>query len=173
MNIARGSDEESRTMNASDGLREIDDSVVTRYLQIRSFFHERMLGRIGERILMKFAVTPTRRLGATVVAFLRNGFVRLDEGELWPVVLLTPITIAPALCVQISGECLAELGTMLNGPQRIRERHWEEWVGWETPLASLAPAFYDLSHEEQEATILPWYQTDLDWLVNVDLLQRR
>jgi hypothetical protein len=160
-------------MNASDGLREIDDSVVTRYLQIRSFFHERVLGRIGERILEQFAVTPTRRIGATVVALLRNGFVRLDEGELWPVVFLTPVHIAPALCVQISGERLAELGTMLNGPQRIRERHWEDWVGWETPLASLAPTFHNLSHEEQEATILGWYQNHLDWLVNADLLQRR
>src|SRR5262245_9315960 len=121
----------------AEALRESDPSVAARYLQLRSHLNDRLLTRVEALIQTRATVTPTRRVTATLVALTRGGFVRADEGELWPVVFLTAVDITLALCVQITQERLSSLGTMLNGPQRLRHRGWEDWWGWETNLASV------------------------------------
>ena len=110
---------------------------VARYLQVRSQFHDRLLPRVESHIEARYRVQPIRRITATLVALVHGGFMRPVEGELWPVVFLTPVDISLALCVQIAPERLTGLGTVLNGPQRIRHRHWEDWWGWEISAAGV------------------------------------
>lgn len=155
-----------------DGLRVSDAAVVARYLQVRSHFHDRVLARVESHIETRYQVQPTRRLTATLVALVRGGFERPGEGELWPVVFLTPVDVSLALCVQIATERLTSMGTMLNGPQRVRHRQWEDWWGWETPLADVRPNFFDLSAGEQDDAMVAWYVDHLEWLAQSGLMQR-
>jgi hypothetical protein len=83
------------------------------------------------------------------------------------------VDITLALCVQITGERLAGLGTVLHGPQRLRHRHWEDWWGWETTLTGVHPGFYGLTPEGQEEAILAWFGDRLEWLAHNGLLQRK
>jgi len=62
---------------------------------------------------------------------------------------------------------------MLNGPQRLKHRHWEDWWGWETGLTGLHTHFFDLLALEQEHAMLTWYSDKLDWLTQSGLLRRR
>jgi hypothetical protein len=160
-------------MEPSEGLRPRDAAVVSRYLQLRSEFHDRLLARVEMLIREKYDVQPMRRLSTSLVALTRLGFVRPGEGELWPVVFLTPVDITLALCVQLTAERLASLGTVLKGPQRLRHRHWEDWWGWETDLAGAHPQLFDLAPDEQENALLAWYAERLEWLANNGLLARK
>src|SRR4051794_22713346 len=117
-----------------DTFRLSDAAVVARFLQLRSLFHDRHLARVEQLILTRYLVQPTRRLLPTLVADIRTGFVRPGEGELWPVVFMTPVDISLGLCVDLSPDRVSSLGTMVKGPQRIRQRGWEGWWGWETTL---------------------------------------
>src|SRR5438105_520523 len=121
-------------MQTSEALRESDAAVVARYLQVRSVLNDRHLARVDRLIQERYLVQPSRRIPATLVAHVRGGFLRPGEGELWPVVFLTAVDVSVALCVQLSAERVAGLGTSLNGPQRLRHLHWEDWWGWEKPL---------------------------------------
>jgi hypothetical protein len=160
-------------MEPSEGLRVSDAAVVSRYLHLRSEFHDRLLARVEKLIRDQYDVQPTRRLSATLVALTRLGFVRPEEGELWPVVFLTPVDITLALCVQLDAGRLASLGTVLKGPQRLRHRHWEDWWGWETALAGIHPQFFALTPEKQEGAMLSWYADRLEWLTHNGLLARK
>jgi hypothetical protein len=159
-------------MLPDDGLRVSDAAVVTRYLQLRSHLHDRVLARVESHVEARYRVQPTRRLAATLVALVRGGFVRPVEGELWPVVFLTPVDVSLALCVQIAPARLTSMGTMLNGPQRMRHRHWEDWWGWEVPLAGVRPGFFDLSAAEQDDAMVAWYVDHLEWLAQSGLMHR-
>jgi hypothetical protein len=160
-------------MHTSEALRVSDPVVVSRYLQLRSIFHDRHLARVERHILERYEVQPTRRLPPTLLGVLRTGFVRPGEGEMWPVVFLTAVDVTVALCVTISAERVASLGTVLRGPQRLRHRGWEDWWGWESGLAGLHPQFFDLSPLEQEDTVAAWFAAGLDWLVGNSLLLRK
>jgi hypothetical protein len=160
-------------MNASEALRVSDPAAVARYLQLRSVLHDRHLARVERHILERYEVQPTRRLPSTLVTDVRSGFVRPGEGEMWPVIFLTAVDITVALCVTISAERVSSLGTMLRGPQRLRHRGWEDWWGWESPLAGLHPQFFDLSPLEQEDAVVAWFTAGLEWLVGSGLLQRK
>jgi hypothetical protein len=118
-------------------------------------------------------VAPARRVVATLLTLVRGGFVRPGEGELWPVVFLTPVDVSLALCLQISPERLARLGTMLNGPQRLRHRLWEDWWGWETNLAGVHPRFFQLPAAEQDDAVLAWYADKVEWLLQGGLARRK
>ncbi len=159
-------------MPLGDEIRVSDAAVVTRYLQLRGHFHDCILPRVESHIEARYRVQPTRRLTATLVALVRGGYTRPSEGELWPVVFLTPVDISLALCAQITPERLTNLGTVLNGPQRIRHRHWEDWWGWETGLAALRPNFFELSAAEQDGAMVAWYAEHLEWLAQGGLMQR-
>jgi hypothetical protein len=159
-------------MSSVDGLRVSDAAVVARYLRLRSQFHDRLLTRLEDHIESHYRVRATRRVSASLVALTRVGFERLVEGELWPVVFLTPVDVSLALCLQITAERLTSMGTVVGGPQRIRHRHWEDWWGWETPLAALRPNFFDLSAAEQEDVMFAWYVEHLEWLAQSGLMQR-
>jgi hypothetical protein len=159
-------------MQTSEALRAADSAVVARYLQVRSIFHDRHLARVERIIQERFLVQPTRRIPATLVAQVRGGYVRPGEGELWPVVFQTPVDISLALCVQLSGERVAALGTTLNGPRRQRHRGWEDWWGWEQPLAALHPTFFDMTALQQEDLFAAWFDEGLEWLANAGLLRR-
>jgi hypothetical protein len=160
-------------MESAECLRVSDAAVVARYLQLRSLLHDRHLARVERLIAERYEVNPTRRVHPTLVNDVRGGFVRPDLGELWPVAFLTAVDVSVALCVQIDDEGMAGLGTAVNGPQRIRNRGWEDWWGWDSALAGLHPQFFDLSPVEQEDAIAAWYSTHLEWLVHAGLLQRR
>jgi hypothetical protein len=160
-------------MLVSEGLRVSDAALVARYLQVRSHFHDQILARVETLIESHYLVQPTRRIGATLVALVRLGFIRPDEGDVWPVVFLTSVDVTAALCLQITGERLGSLGTVINGPQRIRHRGWEDWWGWETPLANIRPGFFDLSPGEQDDALVAWYAEHLEWLAHSGLMQRR
>src|SRR5205823_1417950 len=121
-------------MDSSEALRVSDPSVVTRYLQLRTVLHDRLLARLELLIRERYEVQPTTRIPATLVALVRKGFHRAREGEIWPIVFLTPVDVTLAVAVQISSERLTNLGTVVHGPQRLRHRHWSEWWGWETNL---------------------------------------
>jgi hypothetical protein len=157
----------------TDGLRASDPIVVNRYLQVRLLFHDHHLARVERLILKRYDVEPTRRLNATLTTHFRGGFARPGEGELWPVVFLTPQDILLGLCVEITAERFGSLGTLLNGPKRLRHRHWEDWWGWEKPLGALHPRFFDFTAAEQEDAAAAWYAEGLEWLVQAGLLRRK
>jgi hypothetical protein len=160
-------------MKTSDALRESDAAVVARYLQLRSVFHDRHLARVERLVLDRYVVAPTRRIHPTLLAHLRTGFVRPLEGELWPVVFLTAVDVSVALCVELSPERVASLGTTVNGPQRLRHRGWEDWWGWERPLTAMGEGFFDLSAVGQEEAVAAWFGECLEWLAGNGLLRRR
>lgn len=160
-------------MDPTEQLQLTDTTVVARYLQLRSLFLDGLFPQIEERIELRYDVQPTRRLSSSLVALVRNGFEHVGDGELWPVVFLTPVNISLALCVQLTGERLAELGTVVNGPRPIRHRLWEEWWGWETTLPELHPRLFQLYGPEQETLILTWYDKNLDWLARNGLMKRK
>jgi hypothetical protein len=159
-------------MNA-DSVRASDAAVVARYLQLRTLLHDRHLARVDRLILDRYVVQATKRIHPTLPFHVRTGFVRPGEGELWPVVFMTTVDITLALCVELSGDRVAGLGTMINGPQRIRHRGWEDWWGWERPLGQLRPGFFDLDGQQQEDLFVAWYAEGLDWLAGSGLLRRK
>jgi len=140
---------------------------------VRSHFHDRLLARVESFIEGRYRVQPTRRITATLVALVRGGFERPSEGELWPVIFLTPVDVSLALCLRITSERLTSMGTVVGGPQRIRHRHWEDWWGWETPLAAVKPNLFELSAAEQDDAMVAWYGEHLEWLAQSGLMQRR
>jgi hypothetical protein len=158
---------------SSDELRITDAAVVARYLQLRSHFHDHLLARVEEKLCTSYDVQPTRRLPATLNALVRNGYYRPGEGEIWPVVFLTVVDITLALCIQLSGERLMQLGTVVNGPRPLRHRHWEDWWGWETTLAGIHPRIFSVSPAEQEGLVLGWYSNHMEWLVRNGLMGRK
>jgi hypothetical protein len=160
-------------MQTSEALRASDAAVVARYLQLRSVIHDRHLARVERLIQERYLVQPSRRNHPTLVAHVRSGFVRPGEGELWPVVFLTTVDITFALCVDLSSERVASLGTMLNGPQRLRHRSWEDWWGWEKSLGAFEPGFFEMSAVGQEDVIAAWYAECLEWLAGSGLLRRK
>lgn len=160
-------------MDSFDGLRESDPAVTARYLGLRGYFHDHVLPRVETLLTERYAVQPVKRLSATLSVVLRGGFDRPGEGELWPAVFLTAVDIFPAICLQITAERLTGLGTALNGPRRIRHRHWEDWWGWESRLADLRPRFFELAASEQLDTLVGWYADHLEWLAHNGLLVRR
>jgi hypothetical protein len=160
-------------MDNTEILKASDAVVVARFLQIRAVFHDRHLAHVERLIQERYLVQPTRRLHSTLVAHIRTGFVRPGEGDLWPVVFLTAVDISLALCVELSEERVANLGTMVNGPHRLRHRNWEDWWGWEKPLGALQADFFDLPVNLQEEAIVAWYQECLEWLASSGLLLHR
>jgi hypothetical protein len=160
-------------MQPPEALRLADAAVVARYLLVRSVIHDRHLARVERLVLERYLVEPSRRVHPTLLAHVRAGFERPDEGELWPVAFLTAVDVSLALCVELSTERVAELGTTVNGPQRLRHRGWEDWWGWETALGALRPDFFDLGPAEQEDAIAAWYGEHLEWLTGAGLLARR
>jgi hypothetical protein len=161
-------------MSLTDALRASDAVAVARYLQVRALFHDRHLPRVEQLIQARYMVAPASRpLPATLVCDLRNGFMRPGEGDLWPVVFLTTVDISLALCVELSAERVASLGTTVNGPQRIRHRGWEDWWGWERPLGQIRSDFYELPLTLQDEAIVGWYAEHLEWLVSGGLLRRK
>lgn len=160
-------------MNPLEDLRITDAAVVARYLQLRGHFHDRLLALVEENLCHDYDVQPTRRIPATLNALVRNGYYRPGEGEIWPVVFLTAVDITLALCIQLSGERLAELGTVVNGPRPMRHRHWEDWWGWQTTPAGIHPRIFNVYPSEQEDLILGWYRTHMEWLVRNGLMARQ
>lgn len=160
-------------MNHFEELQITDAAVVARYLQLRGHFHDHLLARVEEQMTAKYEVQPTRRIPATLTALVRNGHYRPGEGEIWPIVFLTPVDITLALCIQLSGERLAALGTVVNGPRPFRHRHWEEWWGWETTLAAIHPRIFSVGPPEQDGLILGWYAGNLEWLARNGLMGRK
>lgn len=160
-------------MQTSEALLVSDAAVVARYLHLRSILNDRHLARVERLILERFRVQPCQRIPPTLVVQVRGGFLRPGEGELWPIIFLTAVDILPALCVELSPERVADLGTMLNGPQRLRHRHWEDWWGWEISLAQLDPHFFEQTAFHQEELLAAWYSEHLDWLAGAGLLRRR
>jgi hypothetical protein len=160
-------------MATNDELQAGDAAVAARFLQIRSILHDRHLAAVERLILDRYDAAPTRRLAATLTTHLRSGFVRPGEGEMWPVVFLSSVDLTLALCVEISPERVTDLGTTLNGPQRLRRRHWEDWWGWEKPLGLAAPNFFELTAAQQEGAVTAWYVDNLEWLARGGLLRRQ
>ena len=160
-------------MSSPKSSRITDAAVVARYLQLRSHFHDRLLALVEDKLCGGYDVQPTRRIPTTLNALVRNGRYRPGEGEIWPVVFLTPVDITVALCIQLSGDRLADLGTVVNGPRPIRHRHWEDWWGWETTLAAIHPRIFSVYSSEQEDLILGWYTANLEWLVRNGLMARK
>jgi hypothetical protein len=160
-------------MASPDSLRAADAAAVARYLQVRGVLHDRHLARVERLILERYHVQATRRLHSSFAAHVRTGFVRPGEGELWPVAFTTTVDLSVALCVELSAERVADLGTTLDGPRRIRHRSWEDWWGWEKPLAQLGAGFFDLDANEQEEAVAAWYGERLEWLATGGLIRRR
>jgi hypothetical protein len=158
---------------SADSLRASDASVVARFLEVRSLLHDRHLARLERLILDRYNVQPTRRLPSSLVALVRGGFVRPGEGELWPVVFMTTVDVSVALCINLTSARVADLGTAINGPQRIRHRGWEDWWGWEIPLSALSAGYFDLPAPAQEDALARWSADRLDWLAGNGLLQRK
>ena len=86
---------------------------------------------------------------------------------------MTTVDISLALCVELSPERVAALGTTVNGPQRVRHRGWEDWWGWERSLAHLQPGFFDLAGPQQEDLVVAWFAEGLQWLAGSGLLRRK
>jgi hypothetical protein len=160
-------------MESSESIRRSDPAVVARYLQLRSVLHDRHLSRVESLVAERYQVQPARRILPTLQADVRGGFLSPGVGEIWPVVFLTAVDVSVALCVQIDEEIMTQLGTTLNGPQRIRHRGWEDWWGWESPLAGLLARFFDALPLEQEDSIAAWFTANLEWLVHAGLLRRK
>jgi hypothetical protein len=158
-------------MDPSEAFRLSDPAVVGRYLQLRSRLYDRVLARVEVLIAGLYDVEPSRRITPTLTAMTRTGFIRPAEGELWPVVFLTAVDITLALAVQFTPERLASLGTVLKGPHRLRQRHWEDWWGWETSLADAHPQFFEMRADAQEETLVDWYRRWLEWLEHNGLLR--
>jgi hypothetical protein len=135
--------------------------------------HDRHLARVECLIAEHYEVQAIRRVHPTLTCDVRGGFVRPDLGELWPVVFLSPVDVSVALCVEIGEEHMARIGTTVKGPQRIRHRHWEDWLGWESPLAGLHPQFFELPPPEQEGAVAAWFAGNLEWLAHAGLLLRK
>jgi hypothetical protein len=159
-------------MDPTEQLRLTDAAVVARYLQLRGYFQDGLLAQVEERLRTCYSVQPTRRLPTTLAALVRNGFHRPEEGEIWPVVFLTPVNITLALCIQLSVARLAALGTVVNGPRPIRHHHWEDWWGWEASPAEIHPRLFHLMGSEQEELILAWYDKHMEWLARNGLMSR-
>jgi hypothetical protein len=160
-------------MHPADSIRASDAAVVDRYLHLRSLLHDRLLSRVERHILARYVVQPSRRIHSTLLVAVRAGFFRQGEGDLWPVVFLTTVDISVGLCVELSPDRVASLGTMVNGPQRIRQRGWEDWWGWERPLSQLQAGFFDLPSAQQEEAVCAWYVEGLEWLAGSGLLRRK
>jgi hypothetical protein len=160
-------------MQTSEALRLGDPAVVARYLQVRSVLNDRHLARVERMVVERYHVELSRRVQPTLVAQVRAGFLRLGEGDLWPVVFLTAVDVSVALAVELSAERVASLGTTINGPQRLRHRGWEDWWGWERSLVALHPQFFDMTAGQQEEVIAAWYAEGLEWLAGNGLLRRR
>ncbi len=160
-------------MQTSEALRVGDAAVVARYLHLRTVLHDRHLARVERLVEERYLVQPTRRVHPTLVAHVRTGFVRPGEGELWPVVFLTTVDLSLALAVELSAERVARLGTMINGPQRLRHRSWEDWWGWEKSAGALHPSFFEMPAVQQEEVIAAWYAEGLEWLAGSGLLRRK
>ncbi len=160
-------------MSSSDTMRASDAAVVARYLQLRSTLHDRHLTRVERLVQERYLVHPSRRLPSTLLCNVRTGFVRPGEGELWPVVFLTTVDISLGLCVELSAERVANLGTTLGGPRRIRQRGWEDWWGWEKSIGAVRPGFFDLDAARQEEAVVAWFAEGLEWLAGAGLLARR
>jgi hypothetical protein len=159
-------------MPPTDALRAGDAAVVARYLQVRAVFHDGLLARLERLVPERYQVQLTRRVVPTLVAQVRAGFFRPGQGEVWPVVFLTTVDVSAALCVEIAPEVLAALGTVLNGPQRLRHRYWEDWWGWERPLAEVHEQFFDLPAGQQLDALVAWYLEGFEWLAHNGLLLR-
>jgi hypothetical protein len=86
---------------------------------------------------------------------------------------MTTVDISIALCIDLTAERVASLGTTINGPQRLRQRGWEDWWGWDRPLSALHASFFELSASLQEDAIVGWYSSRLEWLADSGLLLRR
>jgi hypothetical protein len=160
-------------MSSAEILRTADPAVVTRYLQIRGIFNDQILAPLEKLAVERYQVQLSRRITSTLLAQVRHGFLRPEEGDIWPVFFLTPVDITAAVCVQITSARLAGLGTMLNGPQRIRHRQWEDWWGWEKTLLEIAPPFFEMPAEQQQEVLLHWFVERLEWLANSGLLPRQ
>lgn len=160
-------------MQSIDLLRTSDAAVVARYLQLRALIHDHYLPRVEKLLQARYVLQPARSVASTLVSHVHAGFVRPGEGELWPVVFTTMVDISVALCVQLSETRVASLGTMINGPQRIRHRGWEDWWGWEKPVGQLHPEFFTLSAPLQEDTLTQWYLEGCEWLAGSGLMRRR
>lgn len=158
---------------ASEQLYESDPAVVARYFRLRNQFHDHLLAAVERQLCARYAVEPTRRIPTTLTALVRSGWYRPGEGEIWPVVLLGN-TVTLALFIQLSGERLAELGTVMNGPRPMRHhRHWEEMWGWETTLTDVHPQLFTLPAPAQEVALVGWYNLGLEWLARNGLLKRK
>jgi len=160
-------------MDPTEQLRLTDAAVVARYLQLRGHLQDCLLALVEERLLARYDVQPARRLPATLSALVRNGFQRRQEGEIWPVVFLTPVNITLALCIQLSAARLAALGTVVNGPRPIRHHHWEDWWGWEATPVEIHPRLFHLTGPEQDELIVGWYDKNLEWLARNGLMARK
>jgi hypothetical protein len=160
-------------MDPVPGLQQSDCGVVARYLQVRTQLHDGPLTEVATLIESQYQVRPTRRIPATLIALVRGGFTRPGEGELWPVIFLGNVDITLALAAQISSERLSCLGTVIDGPHRIKHRHWEDWWGWEVSFGELPGPFYELSTADQQATMVTWFSNKLEWLARNGLLRRK
>lgn len=160
-------------MLSADALWASDAAAVGRYLQIRALIHERYLPKVEKLIQSRYLVRSVQGTASTLVSHVRGGFVRPSEGELWPVIFTTMVDISVALCVQLSDERVANLGTMINGPQRVRHRGWEDWWGWERAVGQLHPEFFTLSAALQEDVLSHWYLEGCEWLAGSGLMRRR
>ena len=150
-----------------------DPAVVSRYLKLRSHINDHILAKIEQVGLERFHLAPSRRLASTLTAHVRGGFLRVDGGEIWPIVFLSAVDISAALCTQLKPDWLAGLGTTLNGPQRLKHRLWEDWWGWEKGLSSINPRFYESTPAEQEETLVNYYRDGLEWLAQHGLVTRK
>jgi hypothetical protein len=160
-------------MSNPDALRSADASVVARYLQVRSIFHDQVLARLEQLVPARFDVALTRRINPTLLAQVRSGFERPEEGEIWPVIFINAVDIHLALCFQITMERLASLGTVMNGPSRVRHRSWEEWWGWEKKLSEVHSRLFDLPVADQHEALVQWFLEGFEWLAHSGLVMRR
>jgi hypothetical protein len=160
-------------MTNPDALRPADAAVVARYLQVRGIFHDQVLARLEQMIPARYEVGLSRRINPTLLAQVRSGFVRPQEGEIWPVIFINAVDIHLALCFQITLERLASLGTVMNGPSRVRHRSWEDWWGWEKKLSEVHPQMFDLPAAEQHEAVVQWFLEGTEWLAHNGLLLRR
>lgn len=156
--------------SSTDSLRISDAAVVARYLQLRSHLNDKVLARVEQYAIERYQLVQTRRLVATLTTQIRSGFQRPDGGEIWPVVFLTAVDISVALCVQLSPEWLAGLGTTLNGPSRLRHRLWEDWWGWEKSLSATHPTFFELPAADQEEALVHFFRDGMEWLATHKLM---
>jgi hypothetical protein len=159
-------------MSTAEALHPSDAAVVSRFFQVRGIFHDGVLARLEKLVPQRYQVQTTHRLASTFSAQVRVGFVRPGADEIWPVIFMTAIDISVALAVQITSEQLASMGTLLNGPQRLRHRHWDDWLGWEKYLHEIAPRFFEQTAEQQQGLLTAWCLEGFEWLAKSGLLHR-